>query len=84
VLLAAPLENLAADVVTRSGGGVVVDPDDARAWIEAGQRLAADIESRVSLGLRARQYAEAHFDIEKIAGRFEAVLAKAAERRLLN
>jgi hypothetical protein len=31
------------------------------------------------LGLRARQYAEANFDIEKIAGQFEAVLTKAAE-----
>ncbi|MGA3043256.1 MAG: glycosyltransferase family 4 protein [Bryobacteraceae bacterium] len=79
VLLAAPRQNLAAEVVNGSGGGVVVEPNDARAWIEAGQKLADDTESRVSLGLRARQYAEANFDIEKIAGQFEAVLTKAAE-----
>ena len=52
----------------------------AGAWIEAGQRLANSAESRVALGLRARQYAEANFDIEKIVHRFEAVVTKAAER----
>jgi len=84
VLLAAPLQNLAAEVIRRSGGGVVVGPNDADAWMEAGGRLAEDPEWRASLGVRARQYAEANFDIEKIAGRFEAVLAKAAERGLRN
>jgi hypothetical protein len=40
--------------------------------------LAEDPEWRATLGARARQYAEATFDIEKIADRFEAVLTKAA------
>jgi len=80
VLLAAPRQNLAAEVVERSGGGVVVEPDDAAAWIEAGRKLAEDTQSCAALGAHARQYAEANFDIEKIAGRFEAVLVKAAER----
>jgi glycosyltransferase involved in cell wall biosynthesis len=80
VLLAAPFKNLAADVVRRSGGGVVVDPKDATAWIEAGQKLAADAERRTSLGLCARHYAESNFEIEKIADRFEALLIGAARR----
>ena len=33
VLLTAPLQNLAAEVIRRSGGGVVVEPNDASAWI---------------------------------------------------
>jgi colanic acid biosynthesis glycosyl transferase WcaI len=84
VLLAAPLQNLAAEVIRRSGGGVVVEPDDAIAWVAAGKKLAEDKGSRATLGLRARQYAESNFDIEKVTDRFEAVLTKAAERRLRN
>jgi colanic acid biosynthesis glycosyl transferase WcaI len=81
VLLTAPIENLAAETVRRSGGGIVVEPDDANGWIEAGRKLAEDAELRASLGAKARQYAEATFDIGKIADRFEAVLIGAAERR---
>jgi len=81
VLLTAPYRNLAAQVVRRSGGGVVVDPGDACGWIDAGLRLAGDAERRGSLGTMARQYAEANFDIERIADQFEAVLCDAVERR---
>jgi len=84
VLLAAPLQNLAAEVIGRSGGGVVVEPSDTSAWIEAGLKLSENMEWRATLGARARRYAEATFDIEKIADRFEAVLTKAAERRFHN
>lgn len=82
VLLASPSQNLAAEVVRRSGGGVVVEAGDALAWIEAGQKLAEDAEWRAALGVRARQYAEANFDIKNIANQFEAVLSKAAEGHL--
>jgi len=75
---------LAAEVIKRSGAGVVVEPNDARAWIEAGQKLTEDTEWRASLGVRARQYAEANFNIEKIANRFESVLTKAAAGRSRN
>jgi len=81
VLLTAPIENLAAETVRRSGGGIVVGPDDSNGWIDAARKLADDAELRNRLGARARQYAEATFDIEKIADRFEAVLIGAAERR---
>jgi glycosyltransferase involved in cell wall biosynthesis len=81
ILFASPLQNLAAEVVRRSGGGVVTEPSDVPAWIAAGHELAEDAELRASLGARARRYAETHFDIEKIADQFEAVLTKAAGRR---
>ncbi|HEY1160731.1 MAG TPA: glycosyltransferase family 4 protein [Terracidiphilus sp.] len=84
VLLTAPLQNLAAEVIRRSGGGVVVGPNDAGGWVEAARKLAEDADLRASLGARARQYAEATFDIEKIADRFEAVLIQAAERGFRN
>jgi glycosyltransferase involved in cell wall biosynthesis len=82
VLLTAPRENLAAEILRRSGGGVAVGSHEPGAWVEAARSLAEDAEWRAAMGARARQYAEATFDIEKIAGRFEAVLVEAAERRL--
>jgi len=81
VLLTAPLHNLAAEVVRRSGGGVVVEPNDSDGWVATGQRLVEDAGWRGELSLRARQYAESNFDIEKIADRFEGVLTQAAEVR---
>jgi colanic acid biosynthesis glycosyl transferase WcaI len=84
ILLTAPLHNLAAEVVRRSGGGVVVEPGDASAWTAAAQTLAQDPEGRAAFGVRARLYAEANFDIQKIADRFEVVLANAVERRFDN
>jgi len=84
VLLTAPVQNLAAEVIRRSGGGVVVEPNDAIGWVEAARKLGEDAELRASLGAKARQHAEATFDIGKIADRFEAVLIGAAERRFHN
>jgi UDP-glucuronate 4-epimerase len=86
-LLTVPLQNLAAEVIRRSGGGVVVVAQVTNAWgdtREAGQKLAIDPEWRDSLGARARSYAEANLDLEKIADQFEAVLTKAAQRRVRN
>lgn len=77
ILFAAPKENLAASVVTRSGGGIVIDPDDLEAWTGAATRLALDPQSREEMGVRARKYAERAFDIRAITDKFEGILSKA-------
>jgi len=82
VLLTAPHQNLAAEILRLSGAGVAVESDDADGWVEAARKMAEDAEWRGAMGVRARQYAEANFDIKKIADRFEAVLVSAANRRL--
>jgi colanic acid biosynthesis glycosyl transferase WcaI len=74
LLGAIPAENLAARVVKRSGGGIVVDPADVRGFVAAGTRLLDDEKLRRKLGKRARHYAETSFDIVRIADRFEAIL----------
>jgi colanic acid biosynthesis glycosyl transferase WcaI len=66
--------NLAARVVERSGGGVVVPASDGAALVAAVDELRANEERRSELGRRARGYAETAFDIDAIADRFEAVL----------
>jgi colanic acid biosynthesis glycosyl transferase WcaI len=69
-------DNLAARVVERSGGGLVVPPNDPEALIGAAGTLHADEGLRAELGGRARSYAETVFDLERIADRFEQVLER--------
>ena len=70
-------DNLAAKVVERSGGGIVVPPNDAEALTSAAAALHAGDAMREELGARGRSYAEAFFDLEAIADRFEHVLERA-------
>jgi glycosyltransferase involved in cell wall biosynthesis len=74
VLLAVPKENLAAKIVMESGAGLVVDPTDIRGFCAEAQRLIDSPLLREKLGRAARQYAESHFDIQRIGDQFEAIL----------
>jgi colanic acid biosynthesis glycosyl transferase WcaI len=82
LLLAAPSSNLAASVVQRSGAGIVADPNKTEEWIEAAKSLATNSATRLAMGVRARHYAEANFDISRIATAFEGVLATASAKGL--
>ena len=80
ILLAGPRENLSAAIIQRSGGGLVVDPNDGGAWVSAARRLVSEPLLRAQLGSKARSYAERTFDIAKISEAFEAVLLSASKR----
>ncbi len=71
-------ENLAARVLERSGAGILVPPTGAAALLAAADELLADPDRREELGRRGRAYAEATFDIEAVAARFEAVAERAS------
>jgi len=75
ILLSAPEDNLAAEVVRRSGAGFVADPAKPKEWTDAANLLASDPVFRGSLGQKARSYAEQSFDIGRIAAAFEKNLA---------
>jgi glycosyltransferase involved in cell wall biosynthesis len=77
MLLAIPDGNLAARIVQQERTGLVVDPGDLDAFVEAAKRLKASPTERAEMGARARAYAERTFDIDGIARQFEAVLANA-------
>jgi putative colanic acid biosynthesis glycosyltransferase WcaI len=77
ILFAGPRENLSASIIERSGGGLVVDPDDPSAWVSAARRLISDAGLRAQLGSQARSYADRTFDIAKIGDAFENVLFSA-------
>ena len=77
VLLAVPPENLIARIVGGHEAGLVVPPDAPDAFADAAERLLRDADLRARLGRNARRYAETTFDIDRIAGDFERVLAAA-------
>ena len=84
ILLAAPRQNLSVSILDRSQAGIAVEPDDTRGWIAAATRLVADPALREQMGHNGRSYAEHTFNIDRIAARFESVLAQAqAVRRPL-
>jgi glycosyltransferase involved in cell wall biosynthesis len=76
LLGALPADNLAARVVERSGGGIVVPPRDPHALVAAAEQLLADSGRRTELGRAARAYAETTFDLAAITDRFEEVLER--------
>ncbi|CAN5606955.1 hypothetical protein BH23BAC4_BH23BAC4_17890 [soil metagenome] len=69
-LLGVPPENGAARMVTEAGCGVCVDPEDARAFVQGAARLLQAPQEREHMGQAARQYAESHFDIDRITDSF--------------
>ena len=82
-LLAVPEENLAAQTVLQAGAGLVVDPRDGTAFVQAARKLLDDPAEREAMGRRARGYAEETFDISQIADRFEKVFEAAIRSRHL-
>jgi glycosyltransferase involved in cell wall biosynthesis len=74
VLLAVPKENLAARIVLQCGAGPVVEPTDIRGFCAEAQHLIDSPTIREQNGCAARHYAETHFDIRRIADRFEEIL----------
>ena len=74
LLAAVPSDNLAAEVIRRSGGGVLVEPGDEAGLVAGAMRLLADRGVREELGRRARRYAEENFDVATIGDRFEPIL----------
>lgn len=74
MLLAVPLENLAARTVVAQQAGLAVAPDDLDAFIAAAETLYADAALRRQMGFQGRAHAESTFKIEIICDLFERVL----------
>jgi glycosyltransferase involved in cell wall biosynthesis len=75
VLLAVPKENLAARIIGDHGAGLVVDPTDIAGFTAAARQLVDDPNFRECCAQAARQYAETHFDIDRITDQFETILS---------
>lgn len=79
IVLSAPSGNLAARIVRETGAGLVCDAGDANGFVEAVRTLLADPQAREAAGRAGRAYAEEHFDLDRIADRFESVLQQARQ-----
>jgi glycosyltransferase involved in cell wall biosynthesis len=87
VLLAAPPENLASDVVHNNGAGLVVSPADQAGFLQAALRLLNDDKLRADAAAKARSFALNNYDVKKVTDRFETVFdyaigAKTTERKI--
>lgn len=77
-LLAIAADNLAARLVRDNALGVVVEPDSGTDYAEEAFRLLTDDGLRAQYASRARVFAEANFEIERITSQFEEMIGVAA------
>ncbi len=68
------LEGIATETVNRSGAGITVPFGSTQALADAIERLLNDAALRATYSAAARRYAEQHFDAERVADAYEAVL----------
>jgi glycosyltransferase involved in cell wall biosynthesis len=81
LLVAAPSENQAAQIVKRAEAGVVISPDSATEFVNAARGLMAGKEERARQAANARAFAEESFDIGRIADRFLDVFSEIGNAR---
>jgi colanic acid biosynthesis glycosyl transferase WcaI len=82
LLVAIPADNLAADVIRRSNGGVLVQPGDKEGFVAGAVRLLENPAVRSELGRHARTYAEESFDVKRIVDAFEPILIPVKPERI--
>ncbi|MHC5066519.1 MAG: glycosyltransferase family 4 protein [Planctomycetota bacterium] len=80
IVFAMDSDNDAARMLTESGAGVVVAPDDEHAWVRAIRRFLDDPDLARTMGARGRREAESRFDIGTITDQFEKVIHAAIGR----
>ncbi len=76
LLLAMPLENLAARITHDNHAGLTVAPGDMEGFLAAASQLYDSPDLRTRMARSARAYAEETFPIEKTASVFDEILAK--------
>jgi colanic acid biosynthesis glycosyl transferase WcaI len=74
LLAAIPPDNLAADVIRRSNGGVLAQAGDTEGFVAGAIRLLENPALRSALGRHGRVYAEESFDVKRIGEAFEQIL----------
>ncbi len=75
LLLAMPSENLAAKIVKNNDAGIIVNPNDYIALIQAAESLMSDKNLCEKLGQNAIVYAKESFDIETITNKFVGIIS---------
>lgn len=76
IVLAAPPENLAAQIITSIGAGIVVPSDNAPAFVSAIAYFLDDTAAAEAAGCAGRKYADNIFNVPHIANRFEQIIIR--------
>lgn len=77
IVLAAPRDNLAAQIVAQTGAGTVVDPEDIDGFVAAVGHYVQNPDRAEAAGKAGRAYAETHFELSGIVQRFEDLFTHA-------
>ncbi len=75
VLLAVPLKNLASFIIKDNHCGLVSETNDEQQFVENARKLYKDRQMRFEMGKASRNYAEQHFDIDRISDQFNSILS---------
>lgn len=70
----------AAEIVAKSGAGIVVPPEDAPALAQAVRELAADPGRRAEMGASGRRFVAEHYDRRALARRYAELLGRVAAK----
>ena len=76
----APRRGTYTELLERTGGGVLVEPEDAGGLEQALAALAADPARRAELGRRAAEGVRAHYSTDEMAARALDVYARLARQ----
>lgn len=76
IVLAAPRENLAARILTETGAGVVVEPEDVEGFVKLANAFSLDALNAEAAAAAGRRYAVDSFDLGAVAHRFEELFGK--------
>ena len=79
IIASVPENGTAARVIQKSGGGIVVPPEDTRAIASAIDQLYSDRELLAQLGQKGRAFAEEHFSFDQILLKYENRLLSAID-----
>ena len=70
----------ARDILARSGGALLVEPERGDQLAQAVARLRADPQLRIELGRRGRAFVEQHYDRDALASRYLELLRQVVGR----
>lgn len=79
IVLSAPKSNLAAQIVTQTGAGQVIEPEDIQGFVDAVRSYAKTSSAAAAAGQAGRAYAEENFQLSRVVSRFEDVFENAAK-----
>lgn len=74
------LRGEARAILERSGGAIIVDPEDGPALSQAVGRLKQDAALRAEMGRRGRAFVLEHYDRDQLAGRYLDLLREVTRR----